>query len=61
MAAKGSSARRTIHASLTWLNLDAYAIRTAPAQPLRRVHSHFHDSPAEATADSRLTSARQKP
>jgi hypothetical protein len=40
MAAKASSARRDIHASLTWLNLGAYTIRSASAEPLRRVYSH---------------------
>jgi hypothetical protein len=56
MAAKGSSARRTIHALLTWLNLDAYTIRgvepigsapsgTASARPLRRVCPYFRVYP----------------
>jgi hypothetical protein len=45
MAAKASSARRDIHALPTWLNLDAYAIRTASAEPLRRVYSHFTSCP----------------
>ena len=60
MTAKGSSARRTIHALVTPSGI-------VSAKPLRRVRpyfricSHLHDSLTEAAADPRLTSAQQKP